>query len=150
MGHGPDQAWFAPATSAAPATAPRYYANSTLALDPDTGKLKWYFQHAPGESLDLDEVFERVLIDHGDQKTVMTIGKAGILWKLDRVTGKFMDWPAKRCSRTSSPTSIQKTGAPTYRKDIINQKPGSGCRSCPGPEGGHDWQATSYDQPNDR
>ena len=67
------------------------YANSTLALDPDTGKLKWYFQHAPGESLDLDEVFERVLIDHGDQKTLMTIGKAGILWKLDRVTGKFID-----------------------------------------------------------
>ena len=66
------------------------YANSTLALDPDTGKLKWYFQHAPGEILDLDEVFERVLIDHGDQKTLMTIGKAGILWKLDRVTGKFI------------------------------------------------------------
>ena len=35
------------------------------ALNPDDGKLKWYFQHAPGESLDLDEVFERVLIDHG-------------------------------------------------------------------------------------
>ena len=66
------------------------YSNSTLALDPDTGKLKWYFQHAPGESLDLDEVFERVLIDHGDQKTLMTIGKDGILWKLDRVTGKFL------------------------------------------------------------
>ena len=33
------------------------YSSSTLALDPDTGKLKWYFQHAPGESLDLDEVF---------------------------------------------------------------------------------------------
>ena len=36
-------------------------------------------------------MFERVLIDHGDQKTLMTIGKAGILWKLDRVTGKFLD-----------------------------------------------------------
>ena len=66
------------------------YSSSTLALDPDTGKLKWYFQHAPGESLDLDEVFERVLINHGDQKTLMTIGKPGILWKLDRVTGKFL------------------------------------------------------------
>ncbi|MGH6828746.1 MAG: PQQ-binding-like beta-propeller repeat protein [Rhizomicrobium sp.] len=44
------------------------YSNSTLALDPDTGRLKWYFQHIPGESLDLDEVFERVLIDHGAEK----------------------------------------------------------------------------------
>ena len=59
------------------------YANSTVALDPETGKMKWWFQHAPGESLDLDEVFERVLIDHGEEKTLMTIGKAGILWKLD-------------------------------------------------------------------
>ena len=39
------------------------YANSTLALDPETGRLKWFFNHAPGESLDLDEVFERVLVD---------------------------------------------------------------------------------------
>ena len=30
------------------------YANSTLALDPDTGKLKWYYSHSPGESFDLD------------------------------------------------------------------------------------------------
>jgi len=36
-------------------------------------------------------VFERVLIDHGAQKTLMTFGKAGILWKLDRTTGKFLD-----------------------------------------------------------
>ena len=36
-------------------------------------------------------MFERILIDHGDQKTLMTIGKAGILWKLDRVTGKYLD-----------------------------------------------------------
>ncbi len=35
------------------------YANSTIALDADTGKLKWAYNHAPGESLDLDEVFER-------------------------------------------------------------------------------------------
>ena len=44
------------------------YTSSTLALDPSTGKLKWYFQHAPGESLDLDEVYERVLVDVGGEK----------------------------------------------------------------------------------
>ena len=51
------------------------YANSTVALNPDTGKLQWYFQHAPGESFDLDEVFERVLVDIGDQKTSFSAGK---------------------------------------------------------------------------
>jgi alcohol dehydrogenase (cytochrome c) len=124
------------------------YSSSTLALDPDTGKLKWYFQHAPGESLDLDEVFERVLINHGDQKTLMTIGKPGILWKLDRVTGKFI--AAKETIFQNVFSKIdQKTGAVTYRQDIIDQKINEWLSSCPGPEGGHDWQATSYDQPDD-
>jgi alcohol dehydrogenase (cytochrome c) len=124
------------------------YSSSTLALDPDTGKLKWYFQHAPGESLDLDEVFERVLIDHGDQKTVMTVGKPGILWKLDRVTGKFLD--AKQTMFQNVFSKLDpKTGEVTYRQDILDQKTGEWLSSCPGPEGGHDWQATSYDQPND-
>jgi alcohol dehydrogenase (cytochrome c) len=124
------------------------YANSTLALDPDTGKMKWWFNHAPGESLDLDEVFERVVIDHGKQKTIMTIGKAGILWKLDRETGKFID--AKETVFQNVFTKIdRKTGKPTYRNDVINAEVHDWLSSCPGPEGGHNWQATSYNQPND-
>lgn len=124
------------------------YANSTLALDPDTGKLKWSFNHAPGETFDLDEVFERVLIDHGDQKTLMTIGKAGILWKLDRVTGKYLDHTQTVFQNVY--TSIDpKTGRPTYRKDVVDQKSEQWLSSCPGPQGGHNWQATSYHQPSD-
>jgi len=123
------------------------YANSTIALDPDTGKLKWFFQHGPGESLDLDEVYERVLINHGEQKTLMTIGKAGILWKLDRVTGQFI--AAKETVFQNIWTGIDKNGRPKYRKDIEDQKVDQWLSSCPGPEGGHDWQATSYHQPSD-
>ncbi|UAK23271.1 outer membrane protein assembly factor BamB family protein [Sphingomonas nostoxanthinifaciens] len=124
------------------------YANSTLALDPDTGKLKWAFNHSPGETFDLDEVFERVLIDHGAQKTLMTIGKAGILWKLDRVTGKYLG--STQTVFQNVFTSIDpKTGRPTYRKDVIDQKSDQWLASCPGPEGGHNWQATSYHQPSD-
>src|SRR5262249_20104855 len=63
---------------------------TTLALRPSEGSLAWHFQHAPGESLDLDEVFEKVLVDIGDQKMLFTIGKPGILWKLDRRTGRFL------------------------------------------------------------
>ncbi len=66
------------------------YANSTVALDADTGKLAWYYNHAPGESLDLDEVFERVLVDDNGQKLVFSAGKAGVLWKNDRKTGKYL------------------------------------------------------------
>ena len=124
------------------------FANSTLALDPDTGKLKWYFSHSPGETFDLDEVFERILIDHGPQKTLMTTGKAGILWKLDRVTGKYLD------SRETVFQNVfnkidPKTGAFTYRKDVLDQSVQEWLPSCPGPAGGKDWPAASYHAPSD-
>ena len=67
------------------------YTNSTLALNPRTGQVQWYFQHVPGETLDLDIVYERVLIDADGETLLFTIGKDGILWKLDRRTGQFLD-----------------------------------------------------------
>ena len=124
------------------------FSNSTLALDGDTGKLKWYFQNAPGESLDLDEVYERVLIDHGAQRTVMEVGKSGILWKLDRETGKFLDARETVFQNVWAKIDM-KTGRTTYRDDILHQTPSVALASCPSPEGGHDWPATSYDQPDD-
>ena len=124
------------------------YANSTLALDPDTGKLKWFFDHAPGESLDLDEVFERVLIDHGGRKSLFTAGKPGILWELDRTSGKYI-----RSTQTVFQNVYTKidpvTGRPTYRPDIVAQKSSDWLASCPGPQGGKNWQAMSYHQPTD-
>ena len=65
------------------------YTNSTLAIDPATGRIVWYFQHLPGESHDMDETFERVLVDLDDRPSVFTMGKLAILWELDRTTGAF-------------------------------------------------------------
>ena len=124
------------------------WANSTIALNPENGQLKWAYNHAPGESLDLDEVFERVLVDHGAEKSLLTIGKPGILWKLDRVTGKFI--AAKQTVFQNVYENFdEKTGKVVYRKDIREQKVDQWLASCPGPEGGHDWQAMSYHQPSD-
>ena len=66
------------------------YTNSTLALDPATGELAWYFQHIPGDSHDMDETFERILVDYDDQKSVFTMGKLAILWENDRETGELV------------------------------------------------------------
>jgi len=122
------------------------YTNSTVALDPDTGELKWWFNHAPGESLDLDEVFERVLVDYGSQKTLLTVGKVGILWKFDRVKGKYLDNVQTVFQNVYSKVD-PKTGAVTYRPDIQRQDPW--LAACPSAEGGHDWPATSYYKPDD-
>jgi alcohol dehydrogenase (cytochrome c) len=124
------------------------YTSSTLALRPKDGSLAWYFQHVPGESLDLDTVYERVLVDSAGQNTpkqnwVFTIGKDGILWKLDRKTGKFLDY--KETVYQNVFDSIdKKTGDVHYRNDIVEQSPETWVASCPSTEGGHNWQAMSY------
>ena len=119
------------------------YTSSTVALRPKDGSLAWHYQHAPGESLDLDEVFERVLVDIGDQKVVFTIGKPGILWKLDRKTGAFLGHKETLFQNVFE--SIDpKTGVPQYRGDILEQQTGQWVQSCPSTEGGHNWQAMSY------
>jgi len=119
------------------------FTSSTVALNPDNGKLVWYFQHVPGESFDMDEVFERVLVDIGEQKWVFTIGKAGILWKLDRKTGKYLG--SKETVFQNLFTRIDpKTGEPTYRSDILEQQVNQWIQTCPSTEGGHNWQAMSY------
>ena len=66
------------------------YTNSTLAIDPETGKVVWHHQFIPGETHDMDEVFESVLVDRGGRRSLYKMGKLGILWQLDRADGKFV------------------------------------------------------------
>jgi alcohol dehydrogenase (cytochrome c) len=122
------------------------YTSSTLAIRPDDGSLAWHYQHAPGEALDLDEVFERVLVDQNDQKFVFTVGKPGILWKLDRKTGKFLGYKETVFQNVFDKID-PKTGAPTYRLDIAEAETSQWIQSCPSTEGGHNWQAMSYHAP---
>ena len=125
------------------------YTTSTLALDVDTGELAWYFQHAPGETVDLDEVFERVLIDDDGQKLVVTIGKPGIIWKLDRETGQYLDHAETMFQNVF--TSIDpETGRPEYREDIVGQRVGNWVQICPGLSGGHNWPAMGFHKPTRR
>jgi len=121
------------------------FTSSTLALRPDDGTLAWFFQHVPGESLDLDEVYERVLVDIGDRKVAFTIGKGGILWKLDRKTGEFLDAKETVFQNVYQWIDRQK-GLLAYRPDIVaHTTTGEWIPSCPSTEGGHNWQAMSYD-----
>ena len=134
--------WVAASRGMSPSDA-ALYTDSTLALDPGTGRIVWYFQHVPGETLDMDSALERVLIDIGPQRLLFTIGKDGLIWKLDRRTGRYLDL---------APTVYQDvydridhaTGQVHYRPDILAAKIGDTVASCPGNFGGHDWQASAY------
>ena len=119
------------------------YTNSTLALNPDDGAIVWYRQHVPGETLDLDEAFEQVLIDHEGQRLLFTIGKHGILWKLDRENGRFLDLKETLYQNVFDYVD-RRTGDVRYREDIAAAEIGDWLSVCPSTAGGHNWQAMAF------
>lgn len=117
------------------------YTNSTLAIDPDTGKIVWYFQHIPAETHDLDEVFENLLVENGNQRSVFKMGKIGVMWELDRRTGKFLhayDAGYQNVVRID-PTSGKTTLVPERIPKL-----GVPVEYCPGPGGLKNLFAMSY------
>jgi len=122
------------------------FTNSTVALNVENGELDWYFQHVPAEALDLDEVFERVLIDRGDDKLVFSIGKHGILWKHNRETGEFISH-LETVFQNAFTNINPVTGAVTYRDDIANAQIDQWISVCPSTAGGKDWHSMTYHEP---
>ncbi|MEX0964523.1 MAG: PQQ-binding-like beta-propeller repeat protein [Pseudohongiellaceae bacterium] len=122
------------------------FTNSTVAVNTDTGELDWFFQHVPAEALDLDEVFERILVNRGDEKLVFSLGKYGILWKNDRVSGEFL--AHKETVFQNAFTNIDaETGLVTYREDIQNAQLNEWTSACPSSAGGKDWHSMTYHPP---
>ena len=119
------------------------YTNSTLALRPSTGRVEWYFQHVPAETLDLDSVYERVLIDVDGEPLLFTTAKDGLLWKLNRRTGQFLG-VRETVFQNIFETIDQQTGRVRYRQDIRDARVGDPVEACPGLLGGHNWQASAY------
>jgi len=120
------------------------YTNCTLAIDPATGRIVWYYQHLPGETHDLDEAFERILIG-GDANrgrlSVFTMGKLGILWELDARTGAFV---RARDLRYQNVVDVDaRTGKVTYRPNMIPQA-GVELQFCPTSSGFKSLRAMAY------
>jgi alcohol dehydrogenase (cytochrome c) len=128
------------------------YTDSTLAFDPHTGKLVWYFQHMKNDQWDLDWVFDRVIgtLESGGkaQRVVMTGGKIGLFDTLDAKTGKYLD--TLDMGIQDIVTSVDpKTGdkivdpdkVPSHDKAIF---------TCPNGGGGRNWSPTSFNQATKR
>ncbi|HJT86573.1 MAG TPA: PQQ-binding-like beta-propeller repeat protein, partial [Bryobacteraceae bacterium] len=122
------------------------YTDSTVALNPDTGKLVWHFQHMPNDQWDLDWAFERQLLKlpvGGQNRTVVvTAGKEAIYDVLDAATGKYLF--SKDLGLQNVVTSIDpQTGAKAINPAVI---PGDGKPKtvCPHPGGAKSWIPGSY------
>lgn len=70
------------------------YTNTTIALNPDTGKLVWYYQHLENDQMDLDWAYERQIMTIGKganaRRVLVTAGKAAMHDALDPATGKYL------------------------------------------------------------
>lgn len=119
------------------------YTNSTLALDVDDGRIVWYRQHVPGESLDLDEGMDQVLVDVEGVPALLTMGKYGILWKLDRRDGSFLGLKDSGIQNAFAEVDPE-TGAVRYRDDIQRARAGDWISVCPSTAGVHNWHSSSY------
>ena len=117
------------------------YTNSTLALNPDTGDMVWYYQHLPGETHDMDEVFETILVDVDGRKSVFKMGKLGILWQLDRETGEFIKGTDIGYQNIVNLDPV--TGKITYRDGMVPRL-GEEIDMCPSTAGFKSWRAMAY------
>ncbi len=120
------------------------YTACVLALDPDTGKLKWYFQFTPHDLYDFDAVETPVLIDGSykgeDRKLLVEANRNGFVYILDRTNGKFLDATLFEPS-VNWAKGIDAKGRPITTGVIPT--PG-GTRVCPGIVGATNWFSPSY------
>ncbi len=120
------------------------YTDCVLALDPDTGKLKWYFQFTPHDLFDYDAVETPILIDakyrKESRKLLVQADRNGYIYVLDRTNGKFLS-ATPFVEKLNWASGIDAQGRPILTG--IKPTP-AGARVCPGYAGATNWYSPSY------
>jgi alcohol dehydrogenase (cytochrome c) len=120
------------------------YTDCVLAIDPDTGKLKWYFQFTPHDLFDYDANETPVLIDAEYQgkprKLLVQANRNGFLYVLDRSNGKFIS-AVPFVEKLNWAKGIDANGRPLRTGQQASTE---GTRVCPGFSGATNWYAPSY------
>ena len=122
------------------------YTDCVLALDPDTGKLKWYFQFTPHDLFDFDAVETPILIDaayRGEpRKLLVQANRNGYIYVLDRTNGTFLS-ATPFVEKLNWAKGIDAQGRPITTGV---QPTADGTRICPGFAGATNWFAPSYSE----
>jgi alcohol dehydrogenase (cytochrome c) len=122
------------------------YSCSLLALDPDTGKLKWHFQFTPHDTHDWDATQVPVLLDstvdgRPERKLVVVPSRNGFYYVLDRQTGAFL--LARPYVKQTWAKEIDKKGRPVLNTDQDPTLEGNDS-VWPGVDGANNWMSPSY------
>ena len=125
------------------------YTSSTLALDPETGEIKWHYQTTPHDGWDFDGVNEFISFDAGGRKLGAKADRNGYFFVLDRTNGKFVS--AKPfVSKTTWASGYTKDGKPIYvdanRPGPPTTEKGTTVFSAPSFLGGKNWMPMAYSQ----
>jgi len=120
------------------------YSDSVVALDADTGKLKWHFQFSPHDGFDYDSVQVPVLADltwkGQPRKTMLWGNRNGFFYVLDRSTGEFL--LGSPFVKQTWAVGLDERGRPIPAKDRMPSAEGS--LTYPGVQGGTNWYAPSF------
>lgn len=122
------------------------YSDSIVAIDPDTGKLKWYFQTTPHDQHDWDAtsgtlvLFDEV-IDGKKRKLLMQANRNGFFYVIDRTNGKFVRGHAFLKSMNWA-SGLTKEGRPILVPGVVPTVQGN--LTCPSTAGATNWPSTTY------
>jgi alcohol dehydrogenase (cytochrome c) len=134
----------APDFDGAPRPGDDLYTDCVLALDPDTGKLKWYFQFTPHDLYDYDATETLVLLDatlNGEpRKLLVQANRNGFVYTLDRTNGQFIS-ATPFVEKLNWAKGIDAQGRPV-RSGV--QPTAAGTLVCPGYSGATNWFAPAY------
>jgi alcohol dehydrogenase (cytochrome c) len=125
--------------------ADNLYSNCVIALDADTGKLKWHYQFTPGDEYDWDATQVPVLVDMDWQgrprKLMLWANRNGFFYVLDRVTGQFL--LGKAYVKQTWNLGFDDKGRPMKNPEFW-PKPMGGIEVFPGTQGGTNYYPPSY------
>jgi quinohemoprotein ethanol dehydrogenase len=122
------------------------FLSSIVALDADTGKMKWYYQTTPGDNWDYTAVQDIALadmeVDGEMRKVLLQAPKNGFFYVLDRRDGKLLRAHPYATVTWASHVDME-TGRPVENPDMDYTEKAKWV--LPGPLGAHNWQAMSVD-----
>jgi alcohol dehydrogenase (cytochrome c) len=134
------------------------YTNSAIALEPETGEIKWHYQYTPNDPYDYDGVAEHVLVDTevdgAAKKLALHADRNGFAYALDRTSGEFV-WGTQFVKELTWTRGLDKaTGLPldydpqsqvqTYIAGTAPSRSNPVGTACPGNMGGKNWPPTAY------
>jgi alcohol dehydrogenase (cytochrome c) len=126
------------------------YTNSVLALDPETGKMKWYFQFTPHDIWDYDGNTGLFLIDvninNQTVKAVAQPNRNGFFYVLDRLSGKYL-YSTQYVDQLNWAKSINENGRPIVDPKYVPMPGGNPEFICPGNVGGQNGSYTAAYSP---